>query len=359
MAELTTRELGPADADAMLRVDERCVIEGELGVRFDRGEDWARWPSLCFDRVLQVGAESDGELVGFGLIGGFVGRVGTRRGRCFYTGDARVLPAWRRSGVIDRVVTAGIDRLWPDTHDGYGIVMVGNSAGRCMAEAVCARPAFPGVASGVLEAAVMPVVRRWRRPGGIEVRGATEADAPQIAALYAELLADRPFAPVPTPEEVVAWMRLPGLEPPAWSLAVEGGRLRGVLATWDLTSARAPRILRYAGAGRVLKALIDAASRVLPGLSPLPEPGGILRMLTTTRVAASSPAVLRALLAAGTDRALDGRFHAMNVALVGDDPLRSALRGIPRHPLRSTVYRFHRGAPPPRDQRPYVDLSHV
>ncbi|MCB9698780.1 MAG: hypothetical protein H6738_18510 [Alphaproteobacteria bacterium] len=356
MAEPTTRELGPADADAMLRVDERCVVDGQLTLRFDRGEDWFRWPSLCFDRVLHVGAEHDGELVGYGLIGGFEGRVGAGRGRCFYTGDARVLPAWRRARVIDRVVSEGIDRLWPDTHDGYGIVMVGNTAGERMAASVGARPAFPGVPAGVLEAAVIPVIRRWRRPAGVDVRAATEADAPACARLYAELLADRPFAPVPTAEEVVVWMRLPGLD--LW-LATEGTRARGVLGTWDLTNARAYRVLRYAGVGRVLKAAIGLASRVVPGLSPLPAPGGLFRMLTTTRVAAASPTVLRALLAAAVDRALDGRFHATNVALVGDDPLRPALRGVPRQVVRSTVHRFHRGSPPPRTERPYVDLSHV
>ena len=59
------------------------------------------------------------------------------------------------------------------------------------------------------------------------------------------------------------------------------------------------------------------------------------------------------------DRALDQRFHAIDLALVGDDPLRTALRGLPRQVVRSTVHRFHRGRPPPRTARPYVDLSHV
>ncbi|MCA9495043.1 MAG: hypothetical protein KC621_34180, partial [Myxococcales bacterium] len=177
MAELVTRVLGPADVAALRRVDERCVVEGQLTLRYDHGEDWFRWPALCFDRSLYVGAEQGGELVGFGMIGGFEGRVEGARGRCFYTGDARVLPGWRRVGVIDRVVTEGIDQLWPDTHDGYGIVMQGNLAGERMAAAVSARPAFPGVASGTLHAAVLPVIRRLRPVEGIEVRAAKAADA--------------------------------------------------------------------------------------------------------------------------------------------------------------------------------------
>ncbi len=299
----------------------------------------------------------DGELVGFGLVGGFAGRA--PGGRCFYTGDARVLPGWRERGVIQEVVTEGIAGIWPDTHEGFGIVKVGNAAGEAMARSVCARAGVPGVAAGALEVALLPVLQRWPVPDGVRVRAASAEDAPLVASLLREHLAGRPFAPVPDPDEVAAWFARPGLAPERWWGADEGGRPAGVLGSWDLTPFRAARVLRYSTTGKLLRGAQAAASRLLHEVVPLPRSGGHLRLLSTTRVAATSPAVLRGLLAAAMDRAHREGFHALGVVFVGEDPLRPALRGLLRQSVRSTVFRFRRGERPPSGERPYVDLAMI
>jgi hypothetical protein len=353
------RVLGPDDAPALARVDRACVIEADLALRFDRGEDFFAWPRICFDRHVYMGVEVDGEIVGYGMVGSFRGTIDDRAVPCCYAGDARVVPAWRQRGVLNTVVYATLAQLWPDTDHGYGIVAAGNRAGTGVAGATARHPGFPGAVAASLEAAVLPALGRLRPVDGIVTRPARGEDAPLIAQLLREHLAGRSFAPIPTSEDVVGWFARPGLDPSRWILATRAGHPVGVLGAWDMAPLRATEVVRYSFRAQLLQTVHAGLRLVRPAMPRLPRPGHALRLLTTTHVGASDPAVLRAMLARVVERGLDEGFHAVTVGFVGDDPLAPAVRGLLRHSVRSAVYRYRRGAPPPRDERPWIDLSFI
>lgn len=360
MTEPALRTLGPEDGPRLAALAEACPIEADFTLVFDRGPDFFRWPALVFDRWRYAGAEVDGRLVGACLAATRAGRGSAGFGPWFYLGDVRVHPEARGRGLVARMVDHLVDRAWDDVHEGFGIVKRGNRAGEGAAGLLCDHPRFEGSPVAALDVVLLPVLGGFGGERGVEVRPATAADAPAIAACLGEHGEGRRFAPVPEAAEVRRLFALPGLGPEAWRLAERGGRVVGALAAWDLDGVHGQRVLRYSPRAWPLRAGLGLLRRLRPGLAPLPEPGGRLRVLTTTHVAAGEPGVLRALLGAVVGGAVGRGIHLVAVPFVGEDPLRPAVRGLVHQSFPSTVFHSRRrGAGIAPAERPWVDLAWV
>lgn len=338
MAEIVLRELGRADGEAMRAIDLRCPLVADWTLQLDRGPDVFRWVDEAFSAWRYLGAEVGGQLVGFGLV--------ARAGGWFYAGDARVLPEFRGQGVV-RAIAAGLEaRVWPDLDDGLGIVKLGNRGGERVAAWLARRPVFPMRAVGALEVVAIPALRRIDADPGIDVRPAVAGDAEEVVATVTRLLGGRLFAP----------HVLPGRVAEGWWVARRAGRIVGVLEAVDLAGKHGMRVLRFSGAGALLRTALSVVSRIRSDVRPPPGPGEALAAWTTSTVAVEDAATLRALLAA-IPRA---QHHVVEVAFVGDDdPLRAAVRGLWGVSVRSTIFRAHRAGRPERDGRPYIDLARI
>ena len=353
-------ELGPADAAEMTAVNAACPIVADFTIAFDRGDDYLAWPRLCFERFRYLGARIDGRLIGYGMIAATTGELGGRQAPYFYAGDARVLPAWRGRGVVWAIAEAIQELVWDDVHEGLGLVKAGNVPAEALIRRLCGLPRFEARPLGTLDVTLLPVLRGFRGDPSAAVRPARADDASCIAVLYQRLNAGRHFAPRLDEAEVSRLFTLPGLSPERWWIAERAGTPVGALAAWDMSAFHGSRVLRYSAGATVLRGVIAAAARVLPGVAPLPAPGGALRAWTVSQLAVTEPGVLRALLGAVVDHALGRGVHLVQLGLLAGDPLLTATAGLPRQQLRSGLYHANRrGRPWPDVYDPLIDLARI
>jgi hypothetical protein len=359
--DFTFRPLGREEMARLKFINRACPIEADFSLVFERGGDFLQWPDLIYDRYQYVGAFCSSNLVGYLMVGQFSGWTGQEFGTCTYLGDARVLPSFRGRHLAERMMRE-IETLLPaESNLGLALVKKGNLPAESLASSATSSY-YEGRKIGEFHVLNIPILRSSTALPTVTVRNARSDDLEDMAELFSRSNEKKLFAPRVTAERLrkeTSTQPYPGLRD--YWLAIEEGRLVGMLAAWDMYPFHYTCLLRYSFAGYLMRAAYNAMALINPGSSPLPTAGGILRTLTLTRIAVQDqdPYLLKAILS-GVIRANLGKgYHLLSMGFAEGDPLAHSTRGLPlvQH-FESSLYYITRRSwnIETGENPPYVDL---
>jgi hypothetical protein len=280
-----------------------------------------------------------GRLAGFGCRAERRAFVNGREARIGYLGQIRAADGYRGRWLLQRAFAwlreAGHDDLLY-----CGVVARENP--RARGALVGPRP--PGAMrrtrlAGLTTCAILLRPRRRPAAPGIEVDPATPADLPEVVAFLRREGPRRQLYPAYDVEDFVGGRTLRGLEPGDVAVARQGGSIVGVMAAWDQAAFKQDVVDAYGARLRRLRPAYDVLARVL-GAAPLTRPGSAipLSFAACTCVAADDPAVMRALLAACTERARQRGKAFLMLGLADEDPLLAVARSWLHVTYRSDLF---------------------
>ena len=213
---------------------------------------------------------------------------------------------------------------------------------------------------------VLPLWRRRRIPSppGTEIRRGSAELLPDIAACLQRNYAAYQFAPVWRVEDLANPVRVRGLRPSDFWVALQRGKLVGCLATWDQRSFKQTVVQRYEGPAWRLRPLANLASRVT-GWPRLPAPGEQLPHLYVSHLAIDDedPHIFLSLLGSAYDHVVNTGYAYLALGLGENSPLVPKLRhAFWRIEQRIVLYVFHfeagaHAADALDDRRPHVELA--
>jgi hypothetical protein len=363
MSQLEIRPLTREHEARMHAINRACPVEADFTFFFDREPEFFRWPESVFESFVYVGGFRDRELVAYALFATARGHAGALSEHFVFVGDARVLPGERGQGFPEKAARCALELVQPGGA-GFLLLKRGNVAARAAMAKIRLESLAPAYMCG-FDAANILLLRRTVGARRFEVRRANDGDVLRLAELMQRAYAGRLFAPIVSPEELRRDLaRLPGLGIESYRLAFAGNELVGAVGAWDGDSMRRATVVRFSPRGWVTRAAYQTARVIFRSAAPMPSPGQSFRSITTTRVAVPSddPDILRDLILTIHNEHLGRGYHTIVVGFTGEDPLASALRGLPVQHFLSDVAVF---APPSnvatiqRERRPYVDLRFV
>ncbi|MEE8281982.1 MAG: GNAT family N-acetyltransferase [candidate division NC10 bacterium] len=133
-AEVIVREARKEDNQALIDLDQQCVMGGEIQLVFDRSPDFfAR--SLAYEDFRMCVAEEGGTIIGVGGVTVKHLQVSGTRGRWAYFYDLRVSPTHRRRGLAGRIADFLVGAIRDAGISGaYSWVIEGNTASESFVE---------------------------------------------------------------------------------------------------------------------------------------------------------------------------------------------------------------------------------
>ncbi|RMG16857.1 MAG: hypothetical protein D6731_05255 [Planctomycetota bacterium] len=340
------READDSDDAALCELFARVAMEGDLSLAVEREPSFFALYELqrLIARRVFV-AEVEGKIEGVAAYLARRGHLGGRVVPVGYLGDLRLGPRLRGGFFFGRRFGPRFRACLADSNAEVALTAVLATNRAALRFLTRRSRRFPD----------KPVYRPWRafsilnvhftrrrrpRPTRLEVRRATSADLPEVAALLARDHARRPFGYV-FDEELLRerLARWPGLRLEDFYLAFRGGELVGATALWDAHAVKRFRVLAYRGSMRWLRLGFNLGAPFL-GCAPLPPAGGVLRYayLTHTSIPSEDPDVLAALF----DRLYadaHGRGYAFVSTYVEDgDPLGAAFARYRCTPLPARLF---------------------
>jgi ribosomal protein S18 acetylase RimI-like enzyme len=327
---------GPGDDADLRRVLAGTPMPGRIALAFRREPSYFA-AAVVDGRFRQVVAARDGDsgrIVGFGSRSVGERYVNGRPEAVGYLSGLRLLPEYRRRGLVARGY-AFFRRLHADGRTRLYLTTIAedNTAARDLLTS--GRAGLPGYhEAGRYHTVALPLAGRarpQRPPPGLEVRPAEEADLPAVLAFLEAEGPRRQFFPCyRTVDLFTAEGALRGLRAEDLLLAFHGGRLVGTLGGWDQFALRQTVVHGY---GRLLgrvRPIYNAWAR-WRGRPRLPAPGEVLRYLTAALpvVAGDDAGVFAALLDALRGGRAAGPWEYLLVGLHEADPLLRVLRACP------------------------------
>jgi hypothetical protein len=333
------------DNAAVLELFGAVPMQGELVLATQRAPDFFRLYEMQRGEAELWVHEVEGKLNGMGASLVRDGWLEGRPCRVGYLGDLRTRYAARRHRAVSRFYGP----LLEEVAARHGVeafltaVMASNAAAvQALVPRKGKRVAQPHYTLLRRFDAVSVHFTRRRTPrrGRYEVRRATAADVPAMAARLAEDHRTRPFGyRYDTGELEHRLAHWPGLGVEGCYLAFEGGRLVGCTSVWDPEAVKRYRVLAYRGSMRWVRWGYDALATLLRA-PRLPPPGSDFRYfyLCNTSIAGDEPAILRALLEHVYADHHGRGYHFFSLELGEGDALAPALAGFFQRRLPFHLY---------------------
>lgn len=321
----------PDDNERLIALNRACPIRGAIDMVFDRAPDF-----FALSRLQGAGAQVcvvDGEAAGTLDAAAAVAALprvfvdGSPR-EVFYACDLRVHPAVRGGRTVkrlyDHLTAFGVaERGWDL---GITTVMKDNAA---MAPVLAGKAGLvPYHHVGTLRNFTVQFLLPKRRPAGVDVRRAVEADLPAMVALWNRVQAGKQFAPAWTEESLRAFLAsAPGVTLDGYRLAFRGDRLVGLLLAWDQAAFKRMVVLGYAPSMVRMRRWFNPLAALL-GLARIPEVGGALPYVYATHLCAEAAEDLRALYVDVYNAHRTQGHLFFSTMLDVKDPLAAALAGF-------------------------------
>ena len=319
-----------ADDVALVDLVRACPMHGMVSMYFDRAPRYATLSELQGDgaRVCVVDGPEPEQITATGALASF--------DRCYVDGvirqatyccDLRVHPDRRKGLVVKRIYDFFENFSGEQGWDlGFTAVMQGNDAMGSVIKGKGNILPYHHFAT-VRNYAVQFLLPKLPVPG-FRVRRATQADIPEMVALWSRLQAEKQFAPAFDDASFKDRLeRSPGLAITDYFLAFAKGRLLGFLATWNQASFKKMIVLGFAPEMLKMRRWYNPLSRVL-GLAPIPEVGQAMPYFYTSQLCSETPEALRALLVAVYNAFRGPRSLFFSVLLDVKDPLIAAVKGF-------------------------------
>jgi ribosomal protein S18 acetylase RimI-like enzyme len=258
--------------------------------------------------------------------------VGGRVRTTSYITHLHVRPEWRGRGVADGLCWRAHDLIRRSGGDDTPTLFLVHERNRSMSARVSGPrglPDFRPIGRITIHSIPTRRLRSLAAPRRAQVAPATASDLPEMAALAAEVFAERDFAPALEVEALDRWIEgAPGLGLSDFLVAREAGRVVGWLGLWDDARLRVARVAGYTPTGRLRYALRDALSP-LTGWRRAPRVGDPVGGAAAVRVCVppARPDVLRALLRYRAGSLYESGRVRLKIALDPRDPLERGLSG--------------------------------
>lgn len=360
MTRVTTmeRRLGSAlfrladerDEPELGRLLDETPMEGSVRLQFTRRPSYLRAAGIQGAQVQVIVAHVDGELAGVGTRALRDAWIDGERRTVGYLSDLRVAQRFRGTTHLAR----GYRFLRELHEDGraslYTSVIVADNA-PALSTLASGRRSLPTYTDMGLVRTPLLRLRKRRRELDSRIRRATAADWPRIVDKLNENRMQ--FAPIHVLEDFVAGGRYPGLAAEDFLLAIDGERVRGVMAVWNQSAFRQTVVHGYAGAMRVFRPVLNAL-----GLAALPRPGGVLEYSTVAFVSTDDDATFEALLRRATNDELRRGRRQLVVGLHERDSRARCLEEYSRTEFAGRLFTVTFGSPPSLDDRvPFVEAA--
>lgn len=319
------------DNEALIALNRACPMHGAIDLIFDRAPDYFALSRLqgTGAHVCVVDGEAPGTLDAVAAVASLP-RVyvdGTPR-EVFYACDLRVHPHLRGGRAVKRIydfmTTYGVQERGWDL--GITTIMKDNAA---MAPVLAGKAGLlPYHHVGTVRNHTVQFLLPKRRPRGVAVRPATEADLPAMVALWNRVQAGKQFAPEWTEDGVRAFLATaPNVALASYRLAFRGDRLVGLLLAWDQEAFKRMVVLGYAREMRRMRRWYNPLAALL-GLARIPEVGAPLPYCYATHLCAESVEDLRALYVDLYNAHRTRGYLFFSTMLDVKDPLTAALDGF-------------------------------
>lgn len=321
---------GAADDAQLRRRMAEVWMEGRIALSFRREPSYFEGCRLQGEQaqVMKCVDLQDRSIVGMGSRLCTTAHVNGRLRRIGYLADLRAMPGHRRGTLLARAYhfLHALHRNDPVPFY-YTVILDGNVA--ALTSLVGARAGLPHYLP--LGRVLTPALHLdFARPplavDGIDVRRATDAELPEIAAFLRAEAPLKQFSPAYADSDFASGGRLDRLKGRDFFIARGGGQIRACLAAWDQAGVRQTHIERYSPALRALRPFYNLAS-VLTPLKPLPASGERLPHLYLSCVAvhANDVQLFRALLRFAYNALRTGPWHYAIAGLHESDPLAAVL----------------------------------
>ncbi len=318
----------PDDNERLIALNRACPMHGAIDMIFDRAPDFFALSRLqgTGAHVCVVDGEAAGSLHAVAAVASLP-RVfvdGTPR-EVFYACDLRVHPGVRGGRTVKRIydfmTTFGVEEKGWDL--GITTIMKDNQA---MAPVLAGKAGLlPYHHAGTLRNYTVQFLLPRRRPKGVQVRPATEADIPAMVACWNRVQAAKQFAPEWTEAGLAAFLAgAPDVGIGGYRLAFRGDRLVGLLLVWDQAAFKRMVVLGYAREMLRMRRWYNPLARVL-GLGRIPDVGAALPYFYATHLCAENAEDLRALYVDVYNAHRTRGYLFFSAMLDVKDPLAAAL----------------------------------
>ena len=321
-------------------------MDARIPLSVDRAPDFSLLDELQSDRWDIILVEEEERLIAFadlvhvdlpyrdGSIPATYGRLGG------------ILPEHQGKGIFRSLVVKTYEVMAArGTRMFFGLV---NQKNKKMKRAIASKTVQdPWLLNHRLEIHSVLPVRRCQPIGEYSYRKAAAEDTPALAGLLSDHNQRYLFGPSVTADDLAGTIdKYPGFSI-SDILVAENRRGEPVACAgfWDQSRARKIRVASYRLPETMLRPAWNLFARTT-GLRPMPRPGGMLRMLFATMVAAKSDHedVLAGLWRQASGRLLGCNYHFLLVACFSHDPINRTLQGIRR---LTSVNRFVVTTPDP------------
>jgi hypothetical protein len=352
-------ELAQTRDDARLRACMAGVwMEGRMAVSFRREPSYFAASRLQGDdvQVIKCTDRVDGRIVGMGSRSMQRLHVNGAPQRLGYLADLRATPEGRQGTLLARGYRFlhELHRQAP-VHYYLSLIFEGNQ--RAIDNLVGARARLPHYSP--LGRLRTPAIRFdfAREPLRVDhtvFERAKEDSMREIVAFLSTELPNKQFTPVVGDADFGASGRLQGLRADDFFIARRHGRIVACIAAWDQSNLRQTHIERYPAGLRLMRPIINAASRISP-LKPLPAPGQRVAhlYLCLAAVVDNDLPVFRGLLRHAYNALRTGPWHYAILGLHERDPLAAAFDDCRCIDAAGQLFLVH--YPEDGDPRPRID----
>lgn len=336
---LVVRDAAPDDNDALVRLAQRCPMEGDVGLCVTRRPDFFALNRLEGQRW-QVGVVDgvDGAPIGSIAVAERLVHLNGQPTPTMYVSDLKVDPAHRDGQAADALVAWARDKCVAsqgETALTFLTILAGNRSMQRRLAGPRGLPHLHPFATIRSHSISLLWRRKLPRVVGMAIARATSDDLDEMAALWRRVAPGRQFAGVHDASSLAAWIAAaPGLDVSSYWLARSGsGELLGFIGLWDQESFKQMHVTSYSRKLSVVRSLFNVAAPGV-GATPLPRPGGALRYLTAVHVCVPSdtPGVLRSLVLHAYNELRGQGYSFLTLGLDVRDPLAAALSRLLAQP---------------------------
>lgn len=390
MGSIRIRLAEPEDNDQIQALGRRCYQEGVINVAVHRSPTFNTMHRLLDPDAWHMVAEDDGVIVGLIGLVHFRSRLAGESRRLGYMMDLRLDEAYRKGTTAFKLLKKAID-----TSLGMGTDLVIGNFLKSNQNSLIITQGRAGIPKSLYlgdnRVFNMIPVRRMRTDPAFEIRRATEADLPDMVALYESYEKNFRMAPQITEEVLKRYLQLEGLSIDSFWIARErGGRerggqdqggqdqgsrdwrsrsavgkqgpLRAVVAAWDEHTYKHYQVLKLSRNIRIVNGALAALSPFLKIPKPIRLNEPLPQMSLVLYAHDRSPHALVSLFRHINNEYRGTRYTLISFYAQEKDPIFDAMSGFASVSVQSEMYLFAEDpsiyAPITRDERPaWLDLA--
>lgn len=340
------RQLCKEDNKEMLEILRLSPIESEgLSICFDREPDIFKMANIKYRPAKYIGIFKNEKLLGFGLMGYYIGYVLGKPQKVFHLANAFMRKEFRKKGLFLQAGEIFFEEANQNSYVGYAVIMKGNiNAERYIGWQSDRYPAIPYSAIlGVLEVRNI-IITFKKRESSLLVRKAKIEDLEKIVSLLKEEFSNQLFAPYIDNNVFAENLKSrPDFSIHNYYVAEQGNKIIGTCAAWDCSSFKQIKIQKYGKKLMWVKKIYSLLS-LLFSLPPLPSENDELKAVYITDCAIQNrnAEILNAILRKIYNEYRNLKYNILVFGTYENDKLLKATSSFLNQSLKSNIILCHK-----------------